>query len=121
MYGKLLRFPLLLNLALALLPGFTLAQPAARALPTAAVPTPSGVEFIENKGQWDAGVRFAVGIPNGRLFLRPTGLSYNFCEGRAHHHGQERAAQSRQVKAHAYNVAFEGAQVNEMAGLQPLG
>src|SRR5882757_968243 len=38
-------------------------------------PGSSNLEFVENKGQWDARVRFKGELPNGALFLEKKGFS----------------------------------------------
>ncbi|SHJ70330.1 gliding motility-associated C-terminal domain-containing protein [Hymenobacter daecheongensis DSM 21074] len=76
------------------------------------------LEFIENKGQWDARAHYVAALPAGRLFVAPTGFTYSFVSPaalRAHH---EHAAQvSDRIPAHAYTVTFEGG--NARAALSP--
>ena len=89
-------------------------RPALRAAPEAAT-----LEFIENKGQWDARARYAAAIPGGRLFLENAALTYLLVDPAAlHRHGEAPAADERRVPpaspsgelaAHAYSVHFEGA------------
>ncbi|TGE12257.1 DUF7948 domain-containing protein [Hymenobacter elongatus] len=67
------------------------------------------LEFVENRGQWPAPVRYAADVPNGRLFLEPGGLTYSLLASVPHRHktGKQPAA-TAQVKGHALRVAFEG-------------
>ena len=99
-----LRMPsLLLCLALRLLP---LSTPA---------PAPS-LEFIENRGQWDARVRYEAALPAGRLFVQADALTYAFLDPAAlarHHspavgpHGPAPAGPpAADAATHAYTVHF---------------
>ncbi|GAA3923662.1 gliding motility-associated C-terminal domain-containing protein [Hymenobacter algoricola] len=84
------------------------------ALRPAAAPRPSetpaaSLEFVENKGQWDARVRYAAALPAGRLFVTPAGFTYSFISPaalRAHHDHSPGATDK--LPAHAYSVTFEG-------------
>ncbi len=51
------------------------------------------LQFIQNKNQWPASVRFAADLPNGRLFLQDAGFVYHFIDGSAipSHHGEQPA------------------------------
>ncbi|GAA4013239.1 hypothetical protein GCM10022408_27720 [Hymenobacter fastidiosus] len=72
-------------------------------------PEPS-LEFVENKGQWDARVHYVAALPAGRLFVAPTGFTYSLVSPvalRAHHAHHYPA--SDQLPGHAYSVTFEGA------------
>lgn len=72
-------------------------------------------QFIANKGQWPAQVRFAADVPGGRLFLEPTGFSYNLQEQAAGHHADDAAPQL--VRGHAFRTRLVGAQsVNPAEG-----
>ena len=86
------------------------ARPASPALPLAG-------EFIQNRGQWPAAVRFAVPLANGRLFLERTGFTYAFTTPRLH--TADSAAAVR--RGHAYRVQFEGCSGAAPAGEQPTG
>lgn len=76
--------------------------------------TPS-LEFIENKGQWDARVRYAAPLLAGRLFAQADGLVYAFVDPAALKHGHSEKAMphtgpaANRLAAHAYTVHFEGA------------
>ncbi|QMU30988.1 DUF7948 domain-containing protein [Adhaeribacter radiodurans] len=74
--------------------------------------TDKSLQFVQNKNQWPAAVRFAANLPNGRLFLKENGLVYNFVDGSQipQHHGEQVAIKSSAVpgkaKGHAYQVNF---------------
>ncbi|WP_073280663.1 DUF7948 domain-containing protein [Hymenobacter psychrotolerans] len=78
-------------------------------------PEKASLEFIENKGQWDAPVRYAAALPGGRLFMGPAGFTYSFLDPKAlsrhARHGTPATGQpsSDEVRGHAYTVTFEGA------------
>ncbi|WP_161806929.1 gliding motility-associated C-terminal domain-containing protein [Hymenobacter sp. AT01-02] len=100
-------------LATVIVPMGVLAKPHAAVAPT---PTTS-LEFVENKGQWDASTRFAASLPAGRLFLASTGFTYTFADPQAlrayhdHEHGKATAAKGPidgSLRMHAYRVTFEG-------------
>ena len=92
-----------------------------RATPRA-VPSPAPaqtLEFVENKGQWAAPVRYQAELPGGRLYLTPNGFTYSFLDPaalRAASHHQPLApvaaplqpAPPAAVRGHAYTVTFEG-------------
>ncbi|MFD2786982.1 DUF7948 domain-containing protein [Hymenobacter rubripertinctus] len=85
------------------------------------------LEFVENKGQWPAQVRYQAELPGGRLYLTPTGFTYSFLDPaglRALSHHQEAPASAplqpappAPVRGHAYTVTFEGG--SSRATLQP--
>jgi gliding motility-associated-like protein len=94
------------------------ALPALAARPPQAVPTEkASLEFIENKGQWDAAARYGAQLPGGQLFVGPAGFTYSFLDPaalRRHtHHGAETEtlppAADQELRGHAYSVSFEGA------------
>jgi gliding motility-associated-like protein len=77
----------------------------------AARPAAATLEFVENRGQWPAPVRYAAEVPGGRLFLEPSGLTYALLAGVPHGHDAARqspAAASAEIKAHALRVVFAG-------------
>jgi gliding motility-associated-like protein len=75
-------------------------------VPVAAAPS---LEFIENRGQWPAPVRYSADIPSGRLFLEPSGLTYSLLADVPHvHAGSQQPAANTALKAHALRVTFEG-------------
>ena len=85
----------------------------------AASPGPEGtsLEFVRNQGQWDEAVRYAAALPSGRLFVRPTGLTYAFYDpaflDQHHRSGATSTAPAAPaggaIAAHAYSVFFEKA------------
>jgi gliding motility-associated-like protein len=93
-----------------------LSAPAARAAETPA-PAPAGLEFIENRGQWPAAVRYAAAVPGGRLFMENSGLTYALLEPIDFHRHQELRRHPRaQLRAQAVQLRFVGARA---AALQP--
>ena len=72
--------------------------------------------FIPNAGQWNQQVKYRVGIPNGALFLRNTGLTYVLYDGEAVHnkheqsHHPQQASSIDKIKHHAVNMNLLGAQ-----------
>ncbi|MFT4062991.1 MAG: PKD domain-containing protein [Edaphocola sp.] len=88
-------------------------HPATGAYP-AAVPK-TGLDFIENKGQWDEEARYKAEIPGGALFLTKDGFMYNFQDQgdwdavhEAAEHGKGNVA-DLVVHGHAYRIRFVGA------------
>ena len=45
-------------------------------------PTSIGVQFVENKGQWDEEIKFKTKLPGGELYLAHNLLSYRFYNDR---------------------------------------
>ncbi len=86
--------------------------PLAHAAPvhnTGASPAPS-LEFIENKGQWDARARYAAAVPGGRLFAEADGLRFAlFNEVDLPGHHRAHPASEAPVRGHALELHFEGA------------
>ena len=72
--------------------------------------------FIPNAGQWNSQVNYRIGIPNGALFLRNTGLTYVLYDGEAVHnkheqsHHPQQASSIDKIKHHAVNMNLIGAQ-----------
>ncbi|ALW84565.1 hypothetical protein AUC43_05375 [Hymenobacter sedentarius] len=75
-------------------------------------PAESSLEFIENKGQWDAHVRYAAPLPGGRLFAEADGLTFSLLANggpaQLRHDGPSTAAEGP-VRGHALTLHFEGA------------
>ncbi|UOQ78630.1 hypothetical protein MUN84_08865 [Hymenobacter sp. 5516J-16] len=87
------------------------------------VPEPS-LEFVENRGQWDARARYMAELPAGRLFLTTTGFTYTLADAAAlraaHEHTPE--ATVTRLRSHAYSVTFEGGNSHAtIQGGQPTG
>ena len=90
---------------------------SATAQPAEPVGTTSAtLEFIENKGQWDARARYAAPLPGGRLFAEADGLTFALLagggpaqlgHGPANHRGRPAADSS--VRGHAFTLRFAGA------------
>ncbi|MBJ6111114.1 gliding motility-associated C-terminal domain-containing protein [Hymenobacter sp. BT523] len=81
-------------------------------------PGAPSLEFIHNKGQWEAPVRYEAALPSGRLFVQRDALTYAFVDPALLRHHREatgqapggtRAATPTVVAAHAYTVHFEKA------------
>ncbi|MBH8570228.1 gliding motility-associated C-terminal domain-containing protein [Microvirga sp. STS02] len=76
--------------------------------------TTSTLEFIENKGQWDAHARYAAALPGGRLFAEADGLTLALLADDARvHHGRhapgDQPPASQAVRGHALTLHFENA------------
>src|SRR3712207_1777347 len=96
------------------LPGFVLGQSPRLVSAPVRQPIDPGksLQFIENKNQWDASVRFMAPIPGGKFYLQANSLVFAFADNaRFHEHGRENRRQpaSRTIKTHAYSVSFVGA------------
>lgn len=90
----------------------------------------SQVEFIENKGQWDARVKFKSEAGDGSFFLEEKGYTiaqYNADDLNGMREGMhvppgiraDREGPSR-VRSHAYRVEFVGASVPQITGEKPI-
>ncbi len=93
-------------------------------------------EFVGNKNQWPEQVKFAVDVPDGKLFLEKNCLTYSFYDSRnlrhshAHHHGsheheirKKRAIREPDftVDCHAYRVVFENCNQDvNITGYEPV-
>ncbi|WP_201986845.1 DUF7948 domain-containing protein [Hymenobacter rubidus] len=93
--------------------GLLLARPA---LAVSVAPDAPGLEFIQNKGQWDGRVRYQAALQAGGLFVQPTALTFSFYDPAflSHHHGGASSgaavvAGAGSVAGHAYTVHFERA------------
>ncbi|MDO7848984.1 gliding motility-associated C-terminal domain-containing protein [Hymenobacter sp. M29] len=69
------------------------------------------LEFIENRGQWDARARYAAQVaPSARLFVEATGLTYALTTGLPGHGPQAESKPAilpgGQVKAHGLRLEF---------------
>ena len=96
--------------AAGLLPGRALAQAPELGQPP--VPAGATLEFVANRGQWAAPVRFAADVPGGRLFAEADGLTLALlADGGPGHHGHRGAAGAPQpdVRGHALRLRFAGA------------
>ena len=72
--------------------------------------------FVQNQNQWDKEIKYRAEIPNGFLFLKQNSLQYSFYESKNWHQHTEIVSKTEeesnddgQVKAHAFEVAFLGA------------
>ncbi len=78
-------------------------------------PGKKGIDFIENKGQWNAQAKFKAEIPGGAMFLTGNGFVYNYTSqadmDRIHDlwHEQGKDVRNEVVHQHAYKVIFSGA------------
>ncbi len=74
-----------------------------------------GLDFIENKGQWDARARYGAELPGGAVFLTGNGFMYSYYNqeevARLHElwHEKNKNVDKEIVHGHAYSVSFEGA------------
>ncbi|WP_046245940.1 DUF7948 domain-containing protein [Hymenobacter terrenus] len=79
-------------------------------------PASHTLEFIENKGQWDAHARYAAPLPGGRLFAEADGLTFALlAEGGPAQHRHAPSSQGQHAKpdgpmrGHALTLRFAGA------------
>ena len=84
----------------------------------------NNIEFIENKGQWDARVKYKGGIDAGAIFIRAGGFTilkhnqqdFEEIKSMMHGHKENGKAANREgkiiLRSHAYNVDFVGASNN---------
>jgi hypothetical protein len=84
--------------------------------PEHAGPASHTLEFIENKGQWDARARYEAALPGGRLFAETDGLTFSLLAdggpARRNHAGAGKAAPppaDSTARGHALKLRFEGA------------
>ena len=103
---------LLLLAAAALLAGPALAQTPEPTTPP--VPAGATLEFVANRGQWPAPVRYAAELPSGRLFLEADGLTLALLAdggpGQHHHRGAASPPPAAgPVRGHALALRFAGA------------
>ncbi|MES2559251.1 MAG: PKD domain-containing protein [Bacteroidota bacterium] len=74
----------------------------------------AGMQFIENKGQWDNNARFMAPVPNGHLFIEPKALHFIFKHPQdvaaafKHPRAFEDDFKSFTVRSHAVRIVFEG-------------
>ncbi|MBO2012868.1 gliding motility-associated C-terminal domain-containing protein [Hymenobacter negativus] len=74
------------------------------------------LEFVENKGQWDARARYEAPLPGGRLFAETTGLTFALlADGGPAQHGhqgrpkKDAPAPDKTIRGHAFTLRFDGA------------
>ena len=78
-------------------------------------PASPTLEFIENKGQWEARARYVAPLPGGRLFAEADGLTFALlADGGPARHGHQGPNEpppppTRAVRGHAFTLHFEGA------------
>ena len=81
-------------------------------------PASHTLEFIENKGQWDAHARYVAPLPGGRLFAEADGLTFALlADGGPASHGHNGhpaattapPAADAALRGHALTLHFEGA------------
>jgi len=78
--------------------------------------TERSLEFIENKGQWDARARYEAPLPGGRLFAETTGLTFSLLANggpaQLGHQGRPKPdapAPEKTIRGHALALRFDGA------------
>ncbi|GAB3588472.1 DUF7948 domain-containing protein [Hymenobacter daeguensis] len=90
---------------------------AGRVFPVATAPSePATVEFIQNKGQWPAAVRFAAPLACGRLFVGDAGFTYVLATPRPHRTAAADTTAQLPQRGHAYRVQLLGS-----TGANPRG
>jgi hypothetical protein len=94
-------------------------QPLAVVAPPA---TPRSLQFVLNKGQYDARARYAAELPGGRLFLENKGFSYALVAGLPGHTSPQGTSPAGPLRGHALRVSFEGATAQPtLRGAEPTG
>ncbi|MFM2359039.1 MAG: hypothetical protein RLY16_1032, partial [Bacteroidota bacterium] len=88
------------------------------------------VQFIENKGQWDAGFQFKSDVPSGAFFLHNNGFTVlqnnpddmDALQLKMHGHSSKEGKEEYvlnnnpiTIRSHAYRVNFIGASVKAIA------
>jgi hypothetical protein len=92
------------------LPGWAQAGAASPVPPPVAPPVAEpSLEFISNKGQWPAVVRYAAAVPGGHLYLEPGGLRYVLLQPVAHPHSGPAATAKAPHRAASAPPAADGA------------
>ncbi len=85
-----------------------------------------GLEFIENKNQWNAKVKFKADIPGGSLYLEKNCFTYNFIDQESYiaargGHGHFKKPGADFIKAHCLKTSFIGANANPiLSGINPV-
>jgi gliding motility-associated-like protein len=81
-------------------------------------PVNKGIDFVENKGQWEQAARFKAAVPGGVMFLTDQGFVYNYADQKQlqhrheDDHGNANGSQEELLNCHAYNVNFVGARAD---------
>lgn len=73
------------------------------------------LRFTENKGQWDAFIRYRVQLDGGMLYLENDKLTYDFYDKKKYRQMHVRGISKENdglIKAHAYKVEFAGCNKN---------
>src|SRR5688572_10952317 len=77
------------------------------------------LEFIQNRNQWSADVKFKANLPGGQLYLKQTEFVFNFLDQEQasaldpHHAGESKnTGKAEFINSHAYAVRFLGASKN---------
>jgi gliding motility-associated-like protein len=76
--------------------------------PGAPPDTAPSLEFVANKGQWPAAVRYAAAVPGGHLCLEPGGLRYILLQPIEHPQTKAAASSARAASASAQAKAVAG-------------
>ncbi|RAK68384.1 hypothetical protein DLM85_10215 [Hymenobacter edaphi] len=87
---------------------------------------PTHLEFIENRGQWAAAVRYSAAVPGGQLYAEARGLTYVLTEPlEPHRHpaggATERPPLPAQLRGHAVQLQFIGAAPAALEPAAPTG
>ncbi|MEO8721751.1 MAG: SBBP repeat-containing protein, partial [Ginsengibacter sp.] len=93
----------------------------------------SQIQFVENKGQWDAEVKFKSGAGSGSFYLTEKGFTvaqYNPIdlenikimqhEASSGHEAAKRKIENSKIRSHAYTVQFLNAQTPQILPDKPL-
>lgn len=87
---------------------------------------PSGIVFVENRGQWAADILFRADLPGGFLFLKTSGLHYVFYDTRetARRHAAPMTTDPvlPTVRAHGVGVSLlNQISTGRVEGINPVG
>jgi len=70
----------------------------------------SGLQFIENKGQFHENVHYEAALPGGKVFLENNTWTFSFVNDLRPHHNHSHGHNDKHgVFGHAYKMHFEGA------------
>ena len=76
--------------------------------------------FIPNAGQWDAAVKYRLGIPGGAAFIRNTGISYILYDAGRIHEIHEMSHQGEQLSPGS-TIRHQGIHMNLLGASNPSG
>ena len=91
--------------------------------PKTITPADRGIQFIENKGQWNKGITHISELPSGYLYLRELGFSYAFFNeedlANMNDHGSGKV-QGGIMRYHIFSVDLVNAETEKVKGAKPF-